>query len=677
MLTNNQDLKDLTIGKLFTEDNKYLIPIYQRNYEWEDKQIIQLIEDIKDYYIEEEDKHYYIGTLVVNYRKDHNSSFYETIDGQQRLTTFNLLVCALRELFNEGKVASSVSSFLTRTIIHFESRPISEKTVEFIFNNGTESPNFPDFNENILSGITIIKSQLEQLEEKFSSDSKEAVLANKTFEGFLKYLFEKVIIVRVQVPLDTDMNHYFEIMNSRGEQLEKHEILKSRMMKELNGCANAKIVRKQFNMIWEACSQMDTYVQLLFPKELRTHLFGYRWFQFMPESFSDMFQIMDVYSSKLLNENDGISFSEIVNSDNAGILSQKIEKLNNEDIINESDSKQYQPIINFENFLLHTLKLIVPDQQVSLDDKRLLSFFKTALDKASDKEAFVKLFAYQLLKNKFLLDQYVIKRKYLTGSDFWSLEVLKFYPKVDCVRDKESYNYVNTYSEKSDNDELILLLSMFHVSTPTLVYKYWLFEALKFLNENYLFTITNKELEGQNNIMPNLYINHLRMIANKFLKYRFLNGLQELSYDEMLHSDLSKFQYSFSHNLLKYGQIKNNLVFNYIDYLLWQQNKDSYKDFAFSFRSSVEHYYPQNPISGEAIDDKEILNCIGNLCLISHSNNSKLSNYLPQAKKEHYLNSNSKDSIKQMEMMKEKKWYIEEIKNHNKSIIHLLTTKLL
>lgn len=29
--------------------------------------------------------------------------------------------------------------------------------------------------------------------------------------------------MRVKVPADTDLNHYFEIMNNRGEQLEKHE----------------------------------------------------------------------------------------------------------------------------------------------------------------------------------------------------------------------------------------------------------------------------------------------------------------------------------------------------------------------------------------------------------------------------------------------------------------------
>ena len=37
------------------------------------------------------------------------------------------------------------------------------------------------------------------------------------------------------MPKDTDLNHYFEVMNSRGEQLEKHEVIKARLMDVLNG----------------------------------------------------------------------------------------------------------------------------------------------------------------------------------------------------------------------------------------------------------------------------------------------------------------------------------------------------------------------------------------------------------------------------------------------------------
>ena len=49
----------------------------------------------------------------------------------------------------------------------------------------------------------------------------------------LEYLLDKVRILRTELPPNTDLNHYFEIMNTRGEQLEKHEILKARLLKKL------------------------------------------------------------------------------------------------------------------------------------------------------------------------------------------------------------------------------------------------------------------------------------------------------------------------------------------------------------------------------------------------------------------------------------------------------------
>uniref|UniRef100_UPI0028970C9E hypothetical protein n=1 Tax=Sphingobacterium multivorum TaxID=28454 RepID=UPI0028970C9E len=42
----------------------------------------------------------------------------------------------------------------------------------------------------------------------------------------------------------------------------------------------------------------------------------------------------------------------------------------------------------------------------------------------------------------------------------------------------------------------------------------------------------------------------------------------------------------------------------------------------------------------------------------------------------HYINSNSKDSIKQLEMMKNSKWFVEEILEHNQYIVSLLKTNL-
>ena len=50
-------------NNIFDTDMEYIIPLYQRAYAWEDKQLVQLIEDISDV---AEDDNYYIGSLIVS-----------------------------------------------------------------------------------------------------------------------------------------------------------------------------------------------------------------------------------------------------------------------------------------------------------------------------------------------------------------------------------------------------------------------------------------------------------------------------------------------------------------------------------------------------------------------------------------------------------------------------------
>ncbi len=75
-------------NNIFDTDMEYIIPLYQRAYAWEDKQITQLIEDISDI---SDETNYYIGSLIVS--KQGNK--YEVVDGQQRLTSLYLLLNCL------------------------------------------------------------------------------------------------------------------------------------------------------------------------------------------------------------------------------------------------------------------------------------------------------------------------------------------------------------------------------------------------------------------------------------------------------------------------------------------------------------------------------------------------------------------------------------------------------
>ena len=74
-----------------------------------------------------------------------------------------------------------------------------------------------------------------------------------------------------------------------------------------------------------------------------------------------------------------------------------------------------------------------------------------------------------------------------------------------------------------------------------------------------------------------------------------------------------------------------HVVFNYLDYLLWKKNKETYEDFVFEFRNSVEHWYPQHPSEG-TFETWDRVDTFGNLCIIFCSVNSKFSNLPPKSK---------------------------------------------
>ena len=208
----NNDLSLLNLQDLFKSN--YIIPIYQRDYAWTEKEINQMLDDI--FSVMYSNDNYYIGTLIVYPRKNGNAVIYETIDGQQRVTTLMILMTYLfkNEKFVEYSKDKSIFWNPSELISHldFDSRERSTKSLNSLVNG--EKGYAVD---NITQAYDIIHKLLSK---KSEADKQQ----------FINYLMNSVKILRVEVPEDTDLNHYFEIMNSRGEQLEKHEILKSRLL---------------------------------------------------------------------------------------------------------------------------------------------------------------------------------------------------------------------------------------------------------------------------------------------------------------------------------------------------------------------------------------------------------------------------------------------------------------
>lgn len=626
----NPDIRQLSIKALLTDKVDYVIPMYQRNFAWDEGEITQLIQDVIDYL--PGDQNYYIGTLVVAERHDARRTVFETIDGQQRLTTLSLLASFLKNRLN------GALSWYEQLRIHFENREHSSRTFEAIFKgcfkvDPSEGLREQDINTAILNGYRLIAKVLPlKLQENKISDEK-----------FAAYLFERVQIMRVRVPHDTDLNHYFEIMNNRGEQLEKHEVLKARMLEVLNSIKDSGKRNASHNClhrVWEACANMERYVQLGFATEPRNQLFGEdNWGTFNVADFDALCEVLGEGDN---DEKTKLSLNKIIAGE--GKLS-----VQEDDTIDEAPER-FNTVINFQNFLLHVLR-VVSGSDIPLDDKRLLTTFEAYLRHSGDAVAAVKEFIFGLLYCKYLFDQYVIKREFAKGGDGWSLKRFKWIK----GRRGGRASYENTFGDDDENTgynrRILMLLSAFHVSTPTLVYKHWLSAALRYLYK-------------ASSIEANEYLKYLESVAKAFVFDRFLEHDGGMEYYDIIFENEGECQNSRERisdddleDLLSFGQIENNLVFNYLDYLLWVKNENSRKrdktisDYEFTFRSSVEHYYPQHPMPGHAPLPPEILHSFGNLCLISHGKNSRLSNFMPAAKKDHYSN-NTIDSIKQHLMMK-------------------------
>ena len=88
---------------------RFVIPVYQRNYEWKRENCAQLFDDLIDVARSGRSSHFF-GSVVSSYQPNGRYIEYLVIDGQQRLTTVSLLLLAMYNLIKHGKVTPGIST---------------------------------------------------------------------------------------------------------------------------------------------------------------------------------------------------------------------------------------------------------------------------------------------------------------------------------------------------------------------------------------------------------------------------------------------------------------------------------------------------------------------------------------------------------------------------------------
>lgn len=552
-----------TTENLFNNSDKYIVPLYQRAYAWSDDEINQLIEDI----LGNESENYYIGSLIVYRRFDG----FEVIDGQQRLTTLFLLLSFLEVEMKQN--------------LYFDCRRRSNLTLQnMLENNKKKNLNESDIEETLFGGGKIIH-------DKFIIDKIDK-------EDFKKKL-SKVVLYRIEVPEGTDLNRYFEIMNTRGEQLEQHDVLKAQFMELIDESE----LRNQFAEIWEACSDMTGYVQMNMSKTLREKVFGKRnW---------DNYPKFEEYAKNINNENQQNEQKEDFNKKLNMILNSTTEDFTHDSFSKDEDKIRFESPVNFTYFLLHVLRVYNKANNLKIDlprlieDIKLLKEYKLLFEKKKNDKKFSVNFLDCILKCRYLMDYYIIKREYNEENrdGDWSLKWLN--------KSKENTAY---YTEAFGTKHNLMIQAAMRVSFTSPKIMHWITKSLFWLYKRGEKRPTNEEFQKE-----------LKTIIGESVKE---NLFEQENYDRM-------------------GVNTPHIAFNYLDFLLWEEQPKKYNNFNFEYRTSVEHWFPQHPSEYTFTKwEQEEVDNFGNLCIIQRNVNSKFSNLEPHSKKATFEDMISKGSLK-------------------------------
>lgn len=213
----------------------YVVPDYQREYVWTDKEVHQLLEDINEQIDAESTRQYFIGTVLVS-PTDQNDQ-YNVIDGQQRLTTFFLLLCALKQVFRGESERQTISGLIstsytdsdgeTRTSLKLEPRyehagEVMAKLVELdadpqAVRAGIQAAGIASFGslENLVNAYSTLY--------RYLKDNYDDIPKLKRYWG---YLANNVVFIQISTDVSSALK-IFETINERGVGLNPMDLLKN------------------------------------------------------------------------------------------------------------------------------------------------------------------------------------------------------------------------------------------------------------------------------------------------------------------------------------------------------------------------------------------------------------------------------------------------------------------
>lgn len=231
---------DKEIRKVF-ETGYYSVPRFQRPYSWEKEQVAEFWNDT----IKDSESDYFIGSIVVYKKTD---ELFGIVDGQQRLTTITMVLCAVRDFYIlEGFInpAKGVHALIEKIDLDNEEKFVLQTETSYpYFQEHIQKYDEPEIEVeygieeiNLKKGFDLINKLIKQeldvirADKKLTPEKKKKAIQEKLNEIRDRTLKLKVIYVE----LDNEDDAYviFETLNTRGKDLSVGDLIKNHLTKNI------------------------------------------------------------------------------------------------------------------------------------------------------------------------------------------------------------------------------------------------------------------------------------------------------------------------------------------------------------------------------------------------------------------------------------------------------------
>ncbi len=223
------------------EKRVYLIPRNQRRYVWKEDNWKDLLEDLQFSIVDSKRAHF-MGSIVLEKRdsgdKGEGVEVYSIIDGQQRITTFLLLLSSIMYIFKERSLQASFeglkSYLITKNLVNKEYCKLSSEhypSLEvFIHNVCNWDKSYSSITKLIAESSNASKQNKDIFDAVHYFYNKLSKLTTPEVEGYRNSLL-RTSVVEIIATSEEDAYTIFEILNARGQILEDYELIKNFIMR--------------------------------------------------------------------------------------------------------------------------------------------------------------------------------------------------------------------------------------------------------------------------------------------------------------------------------------------------------------------------------------------------------------------------------------------------------------